>query len=156
MAEEFFSRLRKDNPTARFYNLLGNHDVRPMKRALESMPSMEHWIEKYLKDLMTFEGVQFIDDYREVMDIQGVGFHHGFRTNIGEHRDNYLRNMVVGHTHRGGVSYRRIGDQTLWELNAGFMGDPDSKVMSYTPTKCENYTLGFGYIDKLGPRFIHK
>lgn len=156
MAESFFRRLRSDNPDAILYNLLGNHDVRPLKRTLESMPTMEHWVQRYLTELMTFEGVNLISDPREILRIDGVGFHHGYLGQFGAHRDASLENIVVGHTHRGGVSYRRVRNQTLWELNAGFMGDPEAKVFSYTPSKIQDYTLGFGYIDNYGPRFIHR
>lgn len=155
-AEKFFAQIIKDNPKARVYNMFGNHDIRPVKRSLESMPTMEHFVEKYLEDLMTFKGVSLVKDHREILKIDGIGFHHGYLGKLGDHRDSGLINMVVGHTHRGGVSYRRIREETLWELNAGFMGDPESKVMSYTSSKLQNYTLGFGYIDEHGPRFIHQ
>lgn len=155
-AEKFFKQLQKDNPKAVIYNMFGNHDIRPVKRTIESMPQMEHFVEKYMEELMTFEGVNLIKDHREILTIEGVGFHHGYFGKLGDHRDAGLMNMVVGHTHRGGVSYRRIRNETLWELNAGFMGDPESKVMSYTASKIQNYTLGFGYIDPYGPRFIHQ
>ncbi len=155
-AEKFFNQIRKDNPKAKIYNMYGNHDIRPVKRTLESMPQMEHFVEKYMKDLMTFEGVSLVEDHRDILTIEGVGFHHGYLGKLGDHMNANITNMVVGHTHRGGVAYRRIKGGTLWELNAGFMGDPESKVMSYTPSKIQNYTLGFGYIDEYGPRFIHQ
>ena len=155
-AERFFTRISKDNPKAIIYNMFGNHDIRPAKRTIESMPQMEHFVERYLEELMTFEGVNLVKDHREILTIEGVGFHHGYLGKLGDHRDAALQNMVVGHTHRGGVSYRRVRNETLWELNAGFMGDPEAKVMSYTASKIQNYTLGFGYIDKYGPRFIHQ
>jgi predicted phosphodiesterase len=154
-AESFFSRIRKDNPECKVYNLRGNHEQRMVKRTLESAPQMEHFVEKYLDDLMTFEGVEQVSDPRDILKISGVGFHDGYLGKLGDHRDAALMNMVVGHTHRGGVSYRRIRESVLWELNAGFMGDPESKALSYTSSKIQNYTLGFGYVDKYGPRFIH-
>jgi predicted phosphodiesterase len=155
-AEKFFKQIKTDNPRAKVYNLFGNHDIRPAKRTIEQMPEIEHFVERYLEELMTFEGVNLVSDHREILVIDGIGFHHGYLGKLGDHRDAGLMNMVVGHTHRGGVSYRRVRNETLWELNAGFMGDPESKVMSYTSSKLQNYTLGFGYIDKHGPRFIHK
>ena len=154
-AEKFFSRLKQDNPKAVIYNLMGNHDIRPVRRALESLPQMEHIVEKHLEELMTFDGVNLVKNHRDILMIEGIGFHHGYLGKLGDHRDAGMINMVVGHTHRGGVSYRRIRNETLWELNAGFMGDPEAKVMSYTPSKIQNYTLGFAEIDQHGPRFIH-
>lgn len=155
MAEKFFSRLHEDNPRAIKYNMLGNHDIRQLKRTIELLPQLENIVERHMIDLMTFPNWNLIKDHREPLELEGILFHHGYLGQIGAHRDSALRNFVVGHSHRGSVSYRRIRNETLWELNAGFIGDVDSKVMSYTPSKVQNYTLGFGFIDEYGPRFIH-
>jgi predicted phosphodiesterase len=152
----FWKRLQLDNPKAKCVMLMGNHDIRPVKRAIESVSSLEHIVEKHLKSITTFDNVETVYDSREEYEICGILFHHGFLSSLGQHRDFTLSNIVVGHTHKGGVSYRRIKGQTLWELNAGFLGDPEAKVMSYTALKKNaNYTLGWGWIDRFGPRFIH-
>lgn len=154
MAKNFFEKLHLDNPKAIKYNLFGNHDTRGVKRVLDVLPQYENVIERHIKGLMTFDNWNLIEDHRDVLEIEGILFHHGYMGKLGDHRDAALQNFVVGHTHRGGVSYRRIKNETLWELNAGFCGDPESKVMSYTSSKVQNYTLGFGFIDEYGPRFI--
>lgn len=152
----FWKRMELDNPGAKRTMLLGNHDIRPVKRALESNGSFEHIVEKHLKEIMTFDNVETIYDSREEYEASGILFHHGFLSGLGKHRDYTHSNIVVGHTHKGGVSYRRIKGQTLWELNAGFLGDPEAKALSYTALKKNtDYTLGWGWIDKYGPRFIH-
>jgi len=154
--ELFWRRMRLDNSKAKCVMLHGNHDIRPIKRTLEHGGTFEHIVEKHLKEIMTFEGVETVYDYREEYEIEGILFHHGFLSGLGQHRDATLRNFVAGHTHKGGVSYRRIRSEVLWELNAGFLGDPEAKVFSYTALKKNNnYTLGWGFIDKYGPRFIH-
>lgn len=154
MAVEFWQRIHQDNPKAERIQLLGNHDIRPVKQTLTHLPSIEHFVEAYMENLFKFEGVKTINDHREIFRLDGIAFHHGYLGKIGDHRDAVIQNMVVGHTHLGGVSYRGIYGGTIWELNAGLMGDPSSKVMSYTPTKENKWTLGFGYIDEFGPRFI--
>lgn len=154
MAEAMFTQLREDNPKAKMHNLMGNHDVRPVKRALETHAPFEHIVQKHITELMTFEGVTLVPDVRDILVLEGIGFTHGHYSQLGQHRDAFLGNIVVGHTHRGGTVFRQVRDQMIWELNAGFMGDPESKVMSYTPSKLNNYTLGFGAIDPYGPRFI--
>jgi predicted phosphodiesterase len=152
----FWKRIHLDNPNAKKVMLLGNHDIRPIKRALESNGSFEHIVEKHLKEITTFDGVETIYDSREEYETCGILFHHGFLSGLGKHRDYTHSNIVVGHTHKGGVSYKRIKGQTLWELNAGFLGDPEAKALSYTALKkSTDYTLGWGWIDKYGPRFIH-
>jgi hypothetical protein len=65
-----------------------------------------------------------------------------------------LMSCAVGHSHVGGVAYRSIQGKVLFELNAGLLGDPEAKGLSYTPQKLTRWTLGWGFIDQLGPRFI--
>jgi predicted phosphodiesterase len=153
-AENMWKTLRAASPNSKCIQIKGNHDIRPVRRTLEKQPEVEHIVSAHLDKLMTFEGVELVKDYREEYVIDGVMYHHGYRTKLGDHRDYVLRNMVVGHTHKGGVVYRRIRDEVIWELNAGFAGDPHAKVFGYMPQKTCDYTPGFGYIDEEGPRFI--
>lgn len=151
---EMWERLISDNKNAKCFQLWGNHDLRPAKRVLESLPTMEHVVKEYYKQLMTFSGVTTIEDYRQELIIDGIVFHHGYRSQLGSHRDYVLRNFVCGHSHKGGVVYKRLRDEVIWELNAGFVGDADSKVLAYTAQKIHDQTLGWGFIDEYGPRFI--
>lgn len=153
-AEKMWARLRQDCPQAKCIQMLGNHCVRPLKRTMESMPTMEHWMEKYFQELMTFEGVETILNAREEYKIKDIIFTHGYATKLGDHRDHYLANLVVGHSHTGGVSFRQINGRVLWELNSGYLADQYSKGLSYTATRTVKWTLGLGFIDKYGPRFV--
>lgn len=153
-AEEMWAQLIKDNEKSKRFQLLGNHDVRPVKRVMESLPTLEHVVKEYYKKIMTFSGVTTIEDYRQELIIDGIVFHHGYRSQLGAHRDYTLRNFVCGHSHKGGVVYKRLRDEVIWELNAGFVGDADSKVLAYTAQKIHDQTLGWGFIDEYGPRFI--
>jgi predicted phosphodiesterase len=154
MAREMWSDLRKVSPKSKCFQLLGNHDIRILKRTLESLPIAEHWIEKYLKDLFTFDGVATITDHREELEIEGIIFTHGF-LGQGAHKDYYLKSCVHGHDHKLYVNHRRIHNQNIFELSCGFLGDVESKALSYTPSKMANYQEGFGWIDQWGPRTIH-
>ena len=153
-AAKMWEQLKKDNPKAKCFQLWGNHDLRPAKRVLESLPAMEHVVKRYYKELMSFDGVTTIEDYRQELIIDGIVFHHGYRSQLGSHRDHVLRNFVCGHSHKGGVVYKRLRDEVIWELNAGFVGDADSKVLAYTAQKIHDQTLGWGFIDEYGPRFV--
>lgn len=152
--EELWSSLDAVVPKAKKIMLLGNHAVRPLKRVLESVPSLEHWAEKYLQEYLSFPSVTTIMDHREEFDINGVKFIHGFKSGVGSHRDFLMANVVLGHLHVGSVSFRNFRGQTFFELNAGLAGDPESKGLTYTSTKTTNWTLGYAAIDALGPRFI--
>jgi predicted phosphodiesterase len=153
-AREMWAELKRLCPEAECVQIKGNHDVRPVKRTLESVPSLEHVVEKHLNAIMTFDGVRLIEDHREEYVFDDVIVHHGYRLRLGEHRDYQLTNAIVGHTHKGGVVFRRVQGKTLWELNAGFTGDIESKVFSYTSQRMTNETTGFGFVDEYGPRFI--
>lgn len=142
-------------PKAECVQLKGNHDVRPVKRTIEVQPPLERAVNRHLNAIMSFDGVKLIEDPRQEYIAEGVMYHHGYRSQLGSHRDYNLMNFVCGHSHKGGVSYRRFNGQTFWELNAGLVGDPESKVQSYTAQKNHDCTAGLGFIDCYGPRFVH-
>jgi predicted phosphodiesterase len=151
--EELFNILRLKCPNSKLVLLHGNHSIRALKRVLESVPTMEHWAQKYLEELMTFDGVKTIHDPREEFLIGDIAFHHGYLTQLGAHRDYMMMNAVVGHTHMGGAVFRQIQGKILWELNAGLAGDPFAKGLSYTSQKMSRWTLGWAWVDNYGPRF---
>lgn len=153
-AQKMWSTIQKLSPGIECYQLLGNHDVRPLKRVTESFPSLENFVVEAVARLMTFDGVHTIHDYREELLLDGICFIHGYQSKLGAHRDFNLCNVACGHSHKGGVVYRPHKDQTFWELNAGYLGDPHAKALSYTPQRTTGWTHGFGYIDRNGPRFI--
>lgn len=153
--ESFWKQVLSHVPNAKCFQLLGNHDVRPLKRILESYPEAEDWIERHLRDALTFDGVKTFFDPREELIIgEDIAIFHGYRSGLGDHRDYTLMNTINGHTHLGGASFRQIQGRTLWELNSGLAGDPESKGLTYTAQKMTKWTLGFAEVDSLGPRFI--
>lgn len=154
-AEEMWRLLKDICADAKCYQLLGNHDVRPLKRVLEAYPEAEDWIKRMVGEMMSFENVETVLDPRDELMLPGdVMVIHGYKSKLGEHRDHALYSAVCGHQHVGGVVYRQLRGRTLWELNCGLAGDPEAKGLSYTPQKLTRWTLGFGWLDKYGPRFI--
>lgn len=153
-AEEMWNKIKELSPKSKKYQILGNHDLRMLKQTVAAMPSIEHAVRKYLIELMSFPGVTTIEDYRSELVIDGIMFHHGYRSKLGDHANYVLGNMVVAHTHHGGCVFRRLRDYIIWELNCGFLGDADAKALSYTNQKTTTQTLGVGFIDHNGPRFI--
>lgn len=154
MATEMWGRIKKKRPSAECIQILGNHCARPLKRVEELIPQAEDLIAPSFKELYTFKGVATYLDPREVVIRDDIAFLHGSKTRLGDHALELGINVVVGHSHRGGVFYKRHFGRTVWELNCGFVGDADSKALSYTPTKISQWTLGVGWIDEMGPRFI--
>lgn len=154
MNEEFWADVKRRVPSAKRVQMLGNHDIRPLKRILEAYPSAEDWIETHMRKLFTFDGVKTFFDPREELVIGDIAIFHGYRTALGAHRDYTLMNCINGHTHKGGAAFRQVRGMVLWELNSGMAGDPESKGLTYTPQRITNWTPGFGEVDEIGPRFI--
>lgn len=154
MNSVFWEEVQKAVKKVKCIQTLGNHDVRPLKRQLEALPSMHHWIEKHFKEMFTFPGVDTILDYRQEVQLGNVLIHHGYRSKLGDHRDYVMSNIVVGHTHMAGIVYRRLYGRTIWEMNIGYAGDPEAKGLTYTPQKMTNWTPAFGETDEDGPRVI--
>lgn len=152
MSASMWESLRKLAPKAELHQIMGNHDIRPLKRIIEKAPDCEPFMD--LKPHYTFDGVKTHHDYREVLKINDTNIHHGWLSQLGAHRDYFHGNAAVAHTHRGGVVFKRIGDRILWELNSGFIADAHSKVLGYTPSRISHSTVGFGTEDALGPRFV--
>lgn len=154
-AETMWSELKKAAPKADCFQLYGNHDVRVLKRVLESYPSAEDWVAQMLKEAMSFPGVTTLDDARSELMLEGnVMVHHGYLSQLGRHRDYALHNVVVGHSHTGGIVFKQIRDQILWELNCGYVGDQNAKGLTYTAQRTVPWTNGWGWLDEYGPRFI--
>ncbi|CAK0739589.1 hypothetical protein CCP2SC5_1020018 [Azospirillaceae bacterium] len=155
--QEFWMNVQRVSPDSKCIQLLGNHDVRPLKRTLEAMPTMEHWIEKVFKELFTFEGVETIFDTRQELSLPGnILVFHGYRSGLGDHRDFTGMNCIIGHTHRPGIVYKSmgLGHEPRWEANSGLAGDPTAKGLTYTPQKITGWTQSFLEVDDIGPRVV--
>lgn len=154
MNVEFWKRIKKACPKAKCFQLLGNHDIRPLKRVIEEYPAAEDWVQEHFKKLFSFDGVTTIFDYRQELIINDIAIFHGYRSKLGDHRDYTHMKCMIGHTHNGGVVFRQINRKVIWELNSGTAGDIESKALSYTAQKMTHQTKGFSYVDEYGPRFI--
>lgn len=151
---DFWLELKKACPSAQCYQITGNHDLRALKLVLNSAPSLEGLVRESLLKLYEFEGVTTIHDYREELIIQDVMMHHGYMSKNGMQRDFVMQNLASAHTHRGEVSFRPLKKKIITHLNAGFAGDEESKACSYTSQKTTGWTLGHGWWDEYGARFI--
>lgn len=152
MAREMWRKIRQLSPGVECHQIRGNHDQRPLKRILSAYPEGEIFfsVDRYFE----FDGVKSVHNDRQELIVDGITFIHGYSTRPGFHMEHNHGSTVVGHSHKGGVVYRGTKDGIIWELNAGYCGDPNSKALSYTPQKLTKWTKGFGFIDACGPRFI--
>jgi hypothetical protein len=153
MAEEMWKSIQRRLPNAKCYQILGNHDLRPLKRVTEKFPEIASLID--MSHLWNFPGVITHHDTRTPLIIEGIDFTHGHRSKLGDHAKYTIRSTVCGHTHRGGVDFIPLSDgKIIFELNAGYLADPEHEALKYTPNKLSKWTHGVGWIDEYGPRFI--
>lgn len=153
MAADFWHRVHKASPRSKCFQLLGNHDERLSKAILTQLPAAESLIS--IKGLLTFPRVETMNSEREELVIGDTIVMHGFRSKLGDHAWHNGMNTICGHSHHGGVAYHRLGEKTIWELNAGFLADAESFALSYTRQKrISKWTLGCGFVSELGPMFI--
>lgn len=151
MLEKVFQSLKRVAPQAKIYNILGNHDLRPSKRLIESAPELIPFFD--FDSFFKFPESELFKSARDPLVISGIAFHHGFMKQY-SHMVKFGMPTVCGHTHNGGLHYEKVHGKWLWELNAGFVGDPSKPCFNYTAVKELNWTRGVGYISEWGPHFI--
>lgn len=150
--EDMWHRIHRIAPRAKKFQLKGNHDERPIKKLFIQAPELESIIS--VRDLFEFPSVETINSERDELFIGKICFMHGFRSKLGDHAKNNGRSTVCGHSHQGGCVFFRIGNHILWELNAGYLADPNTGPLSYTrQRRISHWTHGVGIIDDLGPQF---
>lgn len=153
--ERLWEMVQDAAPNAKCHGLWGNHDDRLFKTILSKAPELEALTDIIdVKKFWRFDGVKMQPDSRTELVIGGIMFQHGHRSKLGDHMGFNHCNTVVGHSHHGGVVYKRIRGETLWELNAGAVPDANSLPMSYTAQKLSSSVFGYGLVDEFGPRFI--
>lgn len=153
LAEAMWRSLYKASPKSKRFQLLGNHDERPMKKIQAVAPEFESLIS--IKDLFSFPNVETMNAERDELIIDKILIMHGFRSKLGDHARHNGMKTIVGHSHHGGVTYTRLGKDTIWELNCGFVANEDSVPLGYTKQRrISTWTQGCGWVDELGPRFI--
>lgn len=152
VAEKLWRDIQEASPKAECYQILGNHDQRPMKRILEAYPEAELFLD--FSKWFIFDGVQTQFDIRQELILDGIAYIHGYKSKLGEHMEFMRRPVICGHSHRPGIFYKNFGDATLFEMNVGYLGDPESKALSYTPQKHTHWSHSFGVIDEHGPRLV--
>lgn len=152
-ALQFWLTLKAIAPKAKKYQLIGNHDARLDKKLISTFPEAEGLISA--ANIFDFPKVTTQRSERDEIIIENILFMHGFRSRLGDHAKHNSMRTVTGHSHRGGTVFLRHGDDTIWELNAGYLADESSPALSYTRQRLiSNWTLGCGIIDELGPRFV--
>ncbi len=157
-AELFWSTIQKLSPKSKCYQLKGNHDERLIKRVQEKLPEITSLMKKVIDDLYAFPNVTTMPSERDELIIDGLMFIHGHLSQLGDHSKKNLMNVVVGHSHTGGVRFFKHKNKILWELNAGYLADENALPLQYGLQKMKTWTLGYGLLTKADgiwqPQFI--
>lgn len=154
LSVKMWREIKKYQKKAKLYQILGNHDIRLIKRAEEKLPEAQDLIKFTMLELYNFDGVKTISDPRDELILDTVWFTHGFLSKIGDHVKKFHVSCVHGHRHRGEVTFLPIRNKMFFELDVGFLADSNKEPLAYQPTKTNNWTLGWGEIDEFGPRFV--
>lgn len=159
MARQFFAEIKKISPRAETYLLSGNHDIRPLKRVLESAPAIEPLVGDKMREIFTFEGVTTIYDARDHLLIKGdtdrenIITHHGF-SRPGAHSQFTNTHFVHGHDHKQYILTKTTAVGEIIEMSCGLFGDPHAKGFTYTPMKLQNWQRGFAFWNEWGPGLV--
>lgn len=159
-AVEFWQAVQAAAPRAKCYQLLGNHDDRVLKLAINKAPELASLLNGGVDErldvghLWRFPGVTTQPDSRTELVLDGVVYMHGYRSRLGDHMRYNQQSTVVGHSHKGGVIYERNVKGPIFELNAGYLAHERSPVMAYTQQRKCDRVPGYGVIDENGARFI--
>lgn len=152
--QNFWAHIQKLAPKARKIQLRGNHETRLLRSTIDRFPEVYSIVQSYEDRFFKFPGVECIMDSRSELEIEGVIYTHGWYTKIGDHCKFLLKPVVHGHSHRGGTFFINVGGSTIWELDCGFLADQNKSALQYGSTKTTHWTLGYGVVDRDGPRFV--
>lgn len=154
VAVGMWAQIRRAVPKAKLYQIRGNHDARIAKRVMEVLPEVESLVIPAVRELYEFEGVQSVHSEWDELILDNVVYMHGFKK-FGDHVKWNNMNTVHGHDHVGNIKWVPSKTGAMWEMSAGFLGEIDSPAFGYRNQKLlHGWTLGLGYIDTYGPRFV--
>lgn len=158
--EEMWAGLNKLSPKSKKVLLKGNHDDRIVKQLYLRLPELaEDMVENYVHPKYQFAGVHTQKSSQQHFDLrlngERIRFHHGFLSRLGDHMRKWLCTTVVGHSHRPGIIYDNINGRGIYEANAGYLGDKNSRVFRYGESEAKNWVRGVLHINEYGPQFIN-
>jgi hypothetical protein len=151
-ANEMWATITGIVPKAKKYQIKGNHDDRVEHRVLEKMPELAAVIDFNAR--FRFPGVTLVEESNQELFVGDVAILHGHKKSGAHARWNQCP-TIVGHLHRGDTIWMQNRAGHFWELNAGYVGDPDSPVFKYRYQKeIHGWTQGLGLVDEYGPHFL--
>jgi predicted phosphodiesterase len=148
VARQMWADIQKTVKNVKCYQILGNHDVRLMKRIGECLPELAEIYN--LETLYNFPGVKVMKSDREHLELDGIIYCHGHLNKSIDHAKHFNKPTVHGHRHRPIIET----EGSLWSMDVGFLADIDSIPLSYTPSTISKWRLAVGIVQNNMPRLI--
>lgn len=147
-ADDMWKDIKSIVPTAKCYQILGNHDVRFKKRVFDNFPELESLYD--FDKIYDFKGVSVLKSDRDFLIIDGVVYVHGWLSKSIDHAKYFNKPVVHGHRHRMAIET----DGKIWSMDVGFLADEKAVPLNYTMSKLTKWTLGCGVVENRKPRLI--
>lgn len=147
--EGMWKEVRRLCPTAKCFQLMGNHDVRVSKRISEKLPELSELFSH--TSLYNLPGVNVLESDRDYLELDGVVYVHGWLTKSLDHAKFFGMPTVHGHRHRPCLEYSH---GRLWSMDCGHLSDLARIPMQYTQSKKTNWTLACGLVEERQPRLF--
>lgn len=136
--------------------LMGNHCIRPMKKALEAQ--LPRQLIKGLNDVFDYPGWKWHMGNR-LYEHDGIVFAHGDEfpiapSNLGLAASRIGKSIVMGHTHQAGIAYVNIFEKSYFAMNCGAIVDDTAVCFSYAGKNPRRTWQGYGVITDGVPMLV--
>ena len=152
-AEDYWATIRNAAPKARLIQLLGNHDVRMLKKCLSTFPEAYDFLKTVHEGLYDFAGVEVKKSDKEYVEIDGVVYCHGWMT---KHTAHFGKSVVRAHDHKvwmeAKMDLKKTNNEFIFEASCGCFGDQSAVPLGYPSSKFTGWQAGALIIDDGYPR----
>lgn len=156
-AIKMWSEVRKACPSAKCVQLLGNHCVRIPKMILSNTPMLSSEIKSIHAKYYTFDNVSVMSSDREMIEIDGVIYIHGWHNGSTTHCSHFNKPVVHGHNHKPDLWHIPLSKseyKPLWEMDCGFLGDSKKVPFNYTSSIHTKWRAAVGIITNGKPELV--
>lgn len=152
--KDFWDRVRVASPLSEKHQLLGNHDMRILKKTAKVFPEAYHIIKERHNNMYKFKGVHTAKTDRDFLEYDGVIYCHGW---MSSHINHFKQSVIRAHDHKvwgrivgdnnevfGGIIWKKgffhnRCDSTMFEISAGMFADEKLIPFHYINSNRSNW-----------------